>query len=272
MVRFDAYTATMRGPTVPDLLDLIGVSDDDTIDERPGFHGFGMRLSVRDDTRTEWAAIQYGGQHDRIMVEVKGDKTPAVVEAIRSVIPDHRCTRMDSCADWDEPGAFDRLYQQCKAVKQAHRIKGEMRGDWEDHPDDGRTYYLGAPTSTARVRLYEKGRQPEYRHLHRPHWTRLEVQVRPTGEARETYAKVAPSDAWGASRWTRELAQRVLRDHIDPHPAGTIYRRPHRDAAIDWMCRQYGVHLVSLAEDLGSWECLGYTLRDIINSHRRTKP
>jgi DNA relaxase NicK len=202
------------------------------------------------------------------MVEVKGEATPKAVEAIRERF-EHRCTRVDACADFDAPGAFERLLEACQHVKQGHKLKGEKQGDWEDFPELGRTLYLGARASVCRVRLYEKGKQPEYRHLERQDWTRIEVQVRPAKEAKSEFSRLSPSEVWGASAWTRELAAKVLQEHIDPHPAGTTYRLTQRDAALEWMCKQYGAHLVDLANDLGGWDCLGLTLRDVIQQQKR---
>ena len=56
---------------------------------------------------------------------------------------------------------------------------GGKAGDWDDFPEKGRTLYLGSQSSPVRMRLYEKGLQPEYAHLNRPNWARIEVQVRP---------------------------------------------------------------------------------------------
>ena len=272
MVRFDAYTATTTSAEPRDVLALLHqVGPVETVKHGHGFHTFAQRASIRDQSGTEWAAVQWGGaQGDRLMIEVKGEHTPAAAEAIRAAIP-HRVTRVDSCADFDEPGAFERLLDACGAVKARYRLKGERQGDWEDYPEDGRTLYLGARSSVTRLRLYEKGKQPEYRHLERPHWARLEVQVRPIKQARDSFSKADPFEVWGASRWTRELAAEVLQQHIDPHPAGSTYRIPEREAALRWMCRQYGAHLVSLADDLGGWDCLGLTLRDVIEEVQREK-
>jgi DNA relaxase NicK len=151
-----------------------------------------------------------------------------------------------------------------------HRLKGERQGDWEDFPEEGRTLYLGARSSPCRVRLYEKGKQPEYRHLDRPNWARIEVQVRPAKDAKSAFSMLNPLEVWGASGWTRELAGKVLQEHIDPHPAGTTYRLTERDAALEWMCKQYGAHLVGLYDDLGGdFECLGRTIIDTIRRQQR---
>ena len=268
MVRFDAYTATSRGVKTDDfmqvLMDAGGLGSFAKIAQGKGFHTFGQRLGVKDETGTEWGSIQWGGrQGDRVMIEVKGERTPKAVEALRARF-EHRCTRVDACADFDAPRAFERLYRSCRKVKLAHDIIGGKAGDWDDHPEKGRTLYLGAKTSPTRLRLYEKGKQTEYAHLNRPNWARIEAQVRPAKEAKTEYARLSPLEVWGASKWTRDLAALVLREHVDPHPAGTTYRLSDDETAIRWMCKQYGPRLLGLHGDLGSWDCVGRTLGEII--------
>ena len=143
-----------------------------------------------------WVTCSGAEQEDRVMLEVKGTRTPAVVEAVRASYP-HRCTRVDSCADFDAPGAFDRVLGAVMDAKKDHRLYGESRGDWDDFPELGRTQYLGAATSPVKLRLYEKGKQPEYRHLNRSDWCRLEIQVRPQKEAKQAYAGLSALEVWG---------------------------------------------------------------------------
>jgi len=275
MVRFDAYSATTTACKAPDMLSVLaaagGLGSFHKMTQGKGFHTFGERIGVKNEQGVEWGSVMWGGrQGDRVMIEVKGEATPKAVEAIRSRFP-HRCTRVDACADFDAPGSFESLLTACQEVKQGHRLKGEKQGDWDDFPELGRTLYLGARASVCRVRLYEKGKQPEYRHLERPEWTRIEVQVRPAKEAKAAFAELSPVEVWGASAWTRELAGKVLQEHIDPHPAGTTYRLTQRDAALEWMCKQYGAHLVDLAGDLGGWDCVGLTLREIISAQAKKR-
>lgn len=273
MVRFDAYSATTVEAKAPDMVSLLmesgGLGSFDKVRQGKGFHTFGERIGVVNQEGIEWGSVQWGGrQGDRVMIEVKGEATPKAVEAIRARF-EHRCTRVDACADFDAPAAFESLLAACQEVKQRHKLKGEKQGDWEDFPEHGRTLYLGARASACRVRLYEKGKQPEYRHLERPNWSRIEVQVRPAKEAKSEFSRLSPSEVWGASGWTRELAAKVLKEHIDPHPAGTTYRLTQRDAALEWMCRQYGAHLLDLANELGGWDCVGLQLREIIQQQQR---
>ena len=63
----------------------------------------------------------------------------------------------------------------------------------------------------------------------------------------------------------------MLEQHIDPHPAGTTYRLTDRETALRWMCKQYGQHLASLAQDLGGWECVGLTLNEIMTAQAKRR-
>jgi hypothetical protein len=262
MVRFDGYSATTTEANHYQLAELFGSGMQ--AKEGHGFHQFGHRVGFKDETGSEVGAVMWGGrQGNRTMIEVKGERSPEVVERLRSLFP-HRCTRMDSAADFDAPESFSRLLRTCMAVKRRHRLKGRREGDWEDFPELGRTQYLGSPQSVAMLRLYEKGRQPEYLHLARPDWVRAEIQVRPAKEAKEHFSTVSAADAWGAAAWSRELAGEILAEHVDPHPAGTTWRLSERDRALAWMCKQYGAHLLSLKEDCGSWETFGLTLGEML--------
>ena len=143
MVRFDAYSATSTEANYYQLADLFGPGL--TSKEGHGFHQFGHRLSLKDDTGSEVGSVQWGGQHvGRSMIEVKGERTPEVVERLRSSF-DHRVTRLDSCADFDAPGSFKRLLGACMRVKRKHRLKGRRDGDWQDFPELGRTVVTFGP-------------------------------------------------------------------------------------------------------------------------------
>lgn len=269
MIRFDAYTATTQGLEVPRAIGWLHCAGD-TFHEGRGFHTFAQRVAVKDATGSEVGAVQWGGrQGDRIMVEVKGTRTPAVVERLREAAP-HRCTRVDACADFEAPGAFARLLAHVMEVKERHGLYGERRGDW-DMPELGRTQYLGANSSAVRARLYEKGKEPDHRHLNRPDWVRLEVQVRPAKEAKEVFARLTPAEVWGASKWTRDLAGLALGEAIDPFPAASQTRLTSLERKLRYLAIQYGPTLLELRQDLGSWECVGLTLGEYIAEERERR-
>lgn len=270
LTRFDGYTATTRAGKYSELVGLLIQQGTDRLRQGRGHHGFKERVAVCDVSGFETGSISWGGSHgDLVMVEVKGERTPHIVERLRSTY-EHRCTRVDSCYDVDEIGAFDSLLTQCIGVKKQFKLKGSKAGDWEDFPEDGRTLYLGAQASPVRSRLYEKGRQPEYRHLNRPNWIRLELQVRPSKDAKDVFSKADSLAVWGASAWSKELASRVLAAELPSLPAGTVYRQSETERAIAWMCKQYGPHLLTLRNDLGSWESVGLTLAEIIRKEKKS--
>lgn len=263
-VRFDAYTAT-TGSLMPNAAMDCLMFDADTVKQGGGHHGFRHRLVVSGADGHQTGSVQYGGQHpDLVMIEVKGERTPAVVDKLRAVAPGHNCTRVDSCCDFEFPGAFEALLAPCTGVKKEHKLRGSKAGDWDDFPEDGRTLYLGAATSVARARLYEKGLQPEYRHLNRADYCRLELQVRPSKDSKQIYSQLDALQVWGCSRWTRDLAARVLESEVLAHPAGTIRRETSRDRALRFMCKQYGAHIMSLMHEYGSYDEVGKHLHQLV--------
>jgi len=270
LTRFDAYTATTR---VANPYDLLGMCFQvgDQIRQGKGHHGFSDRASCVDHTGTESGSVSWGGTHgDLIMIEAKGERTPKIVERLRASY-EHRCTRVDSCHDVEAPGAFETLLKPCIQVKKDYKLKGSKAGDWEDFPEDGRTLYIGANSSPIKLRLYEKGHQPEYRHLNRFDWVRIELQVRPTKEAKDAYSRADSLAVWGASKWTRELAGLVLVAELEPLPAGTVYKLSDQERALRFMCKQYGAHLIGLRNDLGGWEEVGQKLAEMVRLGRLIK-
>lgn len=270
MAKFDAYTATSPKVTPEDFLEVLRFDDSCEFDTARPQRFWGNSYHVRKDGLLV-GTVQWGGQNDGlVMLEVKGENTPAVVASLREAFPEHRCTRVDSCEDFNEKGAFDALLAVYDRVKARYGIKGAKQGDWEDFPEDGRTRELGARTSPIRARLYEKGLQPEYRHItFLRDWVRSELQVRPQGEAAKlAFAKASPIEVWGASPFARDLAAEILLAEVAPFAAGKGYRMSQRDRALQHMCKQYGGHLAGLLAELGSWQAVGLQLGDIVAETR----
>lgn len=266
MPEFDAYSATSRAVKPETFLGMVWFSGCQVREGR-GFHGFEKRLSVKDEhTGDEVGAVSFGGTHrDLVMLEVKGQDTTRTVARLRDEVPDHACTRVDSCHDVDVPGAWEQHLQVLLDVKAEFKLKGERRGDW-DYPDDGRTMYLGAPTSPVRVRLYEKGKQPEYRHCGRKNWVRLEAQVRPQKDARHQFNRLSPSEVWGASRFTREIAARAFQLDTGSFPAGGLKKENDLERRLHFLCKQYAPTLLELKAAVGSWECVGLSLEQLVKA------
>lgn len=267
LTRFDAYTATTRAAKAHDLIPIL-LREGDKVREARGHHGFLNRASFVGFDGSEAGSVSWGGTHgDLVMLEAKGERTPSCVDLLRERY-EHACTRVDSCHDVDEPGAFERLLVPCIQVKKDFKLKGSKAGDWEDFPEDGRTLYIGANSSPVKLRLYEKGHQPEYRHLGRSDWVRIELQVRPAKDSKVAYSTADSLAVWGASKWTRELAGLVLAAELSPLPPGTTYKLSDQERALRFMCKQYGAHLMGLRNDLGGWDEVGQRLSEMVARER----
>jgi hypothetical protein len=269
MLRFDAYTASVRGVGFRELCAIVDFEGSKVTGGR-GYHGYGERISFRDAGGTEIASVSHGGTNAKTpMLEVTGERTPKIVPVFREAFPAHSCSRVDSAYDLEKTGAWDELLGEVLAVKAKHKLKGEQRGDWQDFPEDGRTMYLGAPTSTVRTRLYEKGKQPEYRALGHPDWVRLEIQVRPAKDAKSVYAGLTPEQVWGASRYTRDLAARVLQKDLDAFPAGTVWKETSEQQKRRAGARQYGPLFVRWLQQTGDIDtAFGRELQELIRTNK----
>lgn len=249
-VAFDAYSATTTELTARQMAELVAFADDDIQIGLPGHHRFDNRDVVIDRDGNAVASIYHGGKThgDRVMLDVKGWRTEHAVKALRKATASHRCTRVDSRMDFEREGVFEQLLEPLMAIVDRKKLYSKPDGDWRNHPELGRTQYVGSPDSAVRVRLYEKGKESAQRFRNRFDWTRLEVQVRPKREAREEFATVSPLDAWGASEWTRELAGVILEQQISPMKAEATKLPSVNEAKLRWMCKQYGAPLVGLLQ------------------------
>ena len=73
---------------------------------------------------------------------------------------EHSVSRIDVAEDMQEVGLFEKLTDSLLEHGKRNRVKVSTVGDWlTDDAIDGRTLYLGSPTSAATIRLYEKGKQ-----------------------------------------------------------------------------------------------------------------
>jgi hypothetical protein len=212
------------------------------------------------------------------------DEAQEFADLVREEWPDrHLVTRVDSCQDFIDGKAFQRLRKVGRKVAKQHRVSFPSISD-ELNPTAGRTQYMGSPSSEYRVRIYEKGwevigkaigalhmrrlnvqasdidsiRVPGLgRECYPGDWVRAEAQARPKEEAGRRAAAVAsPEEMWAFSPWTHEMARDALALDLE-----RFYFRTRKtstdEKALRWMCRQYGNMLVRLHGDLGDWPCVG---------------
>lgn len=247
------------------------------------------------------ATVLAGGNGDgnHAHAFASSDNTEAFVDLVRSAWPDrHLVTRLDAAQDFNDRQAYPRIRKLARKVAKRHRLAFPTISD-DLNPKAGRTQYIGSPKSDYRGRLYEKGleqlsklrdqwarmypnteldhdqvlsfRTPEGVDVHPLDWIRLEAQIRPHDEqARRIAAQASPTEAWGFTSWTQELAREALALELE-----RIYIRQRKvsedEAALRWMCQQYGQMLTRLKHDLGDWACVGLEIGQIVQEYHQQR-
>lgn len=266
MAHFDWYAATV--PAYPRVIadtlasQLPGVNGLTSGRGRHGYHNATCLVSHSGDTL---ATVLHGGSNPEPHVVASGSNAGPVSDILREHWPDdHRVSRLDSAEDLI--GDFPTIMAKCLVVADTHRVKGLLMKPTD--LDDGSTFYLGAPTSSVRMRHYEKTKQLRSQAADPDSvpddLNRLEVQWRPIKEARYTAAKLTPGEVWGVAAFTRQIASEVLlrdpnRVQVRPRLLTTDERR---DRAL---ARQYGTHIRGIYRRAGSdAEALGTYILGLI--------
>lgn len=266
MARFDWYQASVDALPA-ELLSVLPEAADaspkwERMRKAPHGYAFGQTLS---DLDGKVLSVWWGGCHSVPHVVASGESSPVVADLLRSKWPGHRVTRVDVCEDYSEPGSYDRLQEISLTVAREHRIRVGTAGD---HllTKEGRTMYLGAPTSHTRLRVYDKAAELRAKFEHQPaklatvpdELARFEVQVRPqTPLAKLAASEADPITLMGSSAWMRRLMQLVSGLELEPFHAGKPWRQADDERAYAALLAQYGGVLLRLRDELGSAECLG---------------
>lgn len=262
-MRFDWYQATINSDPIP-LVETLKAELAPTgeVTQGRGLHGYQQRFMVRDSKGDVVANVLAGGKNGNPNAWASGDATDEFVRVVRASWQ-HRVTRLDTAEDMAQEGAYESLEAVCRGLAKEKGLKG--RSILPDDPADGRTYYIGSPSSDVMVRLYDKTAErrrelPPERHGEVPdHWARLEARIRPRREGKFIASMVSASDAWGFAGWSSELAERAFALQVQriTMQAG---RESDHDRAYRFMLKQYSNVLRQMYRDLGSWECVGLTI------------
>lgn len=279
MASFDWYQGTIPQP-VDDVLEaMFGLSDGLKLSHRRGMHGYGTTSVLGSERDGDAVQIWHGGSHAHPHAVLGGEWADPGAKLIRAAFPEHAVTRLDVKEDYVEEGAFDSIQAKLLAAARQHRVSVGTAGD---HllTMQGRTVYLGAPTSKVRMRLYDKraevlsklpglaaeravafaaaGYVPE---TFPDHWSRLEAQIRPqTRESKAAFASIEPVAALGSTAWMRDVWKAVEGLELTPVQVGRGYRVLDDDRAYAWLLKSAGPLLRRLHEQLGSWDCVGLQL------------
>lgn len=275
-MKFDWYQATI--PDHP--LDVVsavlaGLAEGGEVREGRGLHGYRQSFGIHKADGDRVALVLCGGNNGaHPNVTASGAAAHPFASLVRDLWPAHKVTRVDAAEDVAEEGAYDLLEGVCRTLAQERSLKG--RRILPDDPAEGRTYYIGSPSSDVRTRLYDKTAEarrslPPERHNEVPdHWARIEAVVRPRKEAGYVAASLTPEQVWGCSAWTHELARRLFSLDLArvEMQAG---RESDHERAYRFMLQQYGPTLRRMVADLGSWDCVGLTIGDDLARIARMK-
>lgn len=177
-----------------------------------------------------------------------GDTCQPIVEELRTVLPDHKVSRVDVAVDFDYPGAFTDLEAIALKVAMDHKPKPllvDVNGKHYFPDQGGRTTGFGSRTSTHFVRIYEKGHEQRSKGINPEAsvtWSRLEVEVKPTkkGEARKQAAKLSPDQLAHSCAWTSQIASALGATCGEGVRLTTQRMISEFQSSIHHMAKQYG--------------------------------
>ena len=278
MAAFDWYQATIRSDADSVLEALMGLGDRVALHHGKGLHGYAHATILESEDGAR-ATVWHGGTHEYPHALLTSESAQAGAEIIRASFPEHFVTRADARVDFDAPGAFDAILPHMLEVAADRRVKVDTRGD---HllTKEGRTVYLGSPSSAVRQRLYDKAAELRAKFAADPaklagipaHLARLEAQVRPqTRESRLAFASIEPMAVMGSSPWLRDVWQRVAGTELQPVQVGKVWRQSDDDRAYAYLLAQYGGLLQRKCAELGSWACVGLQIGHDLAEREKAK-
>jgi len=240
VARFDWYSATIEA-SQNRVIEAVFASlppeiaaGADLADERARY---GYRKALRVNGLDGNLVVMWSD--DETHVQASGLVADTVAWTIRDCWPVHRVSRADVCDDFrGGRGVFLRLRKTCLRIARERGVKtSEIRSPTIS--DDGRTLYLGSPSSAVRARLYEKGLHPDASEHGIPEdVVRLEFQVRPNSRDKISAALQPPNSLAAYSAWSAHLAETMAMQPGERWRAS--WTRPDRDRMARNMVRQYG--------------------------------
>ena len=237
----------------------------------------------RYDRATEWKCgddrvirVDYNEELGDALVTASSDNAPRVADYLRDQWPSHSVSRVDDCEDYTGTGVFEQLDALFVNVAVTEGLKLDQAGDWLR--ETGRTRYVGSKSSSAMVRVYEKGWQqvdeakkngsglPDNFDITR---TRVETQVRPQSRDKKAAAKYSCSDVVSYATWTRKAHSLLAGFDLAAPIKETRSRSPH-EKKVHHLAKQYGRTLIAeLQKQGGSLELLGKALIDTVHEIER---
>lgn len=137
-----------------------------------------------------WGTVCIGGQNESVMVTIKGQGLLAAKSGWEQrlydflyALPNSKLTRIDLAHDaFNSSKSLTDYFQMYLAdlfTTRGRRPTVELRGDWVNENNKGRTLYVGSRKSGKLLRIYEKGLQlgGTFSDMF-PNWVRVELEIR----------------------------------------------------------------------------------------------
>lgn len=275
-MRFDAYCATISvlpEKVLSEVLENMPWDGLETAREK-GKNNYEHADVVRDGLGQTVCMILHGGNGGKTHVRAQGVYSPDVATILKGLWPQHSLTRADVAVDFDGEGAFRKLSRLCIAKGREKGLKlqriADPRAEAERDPLAGSTLYVGSRSSTAFLRLYEKGKEQVAKRPHHDepislNWTRLEIEVKPQNrEAKLRAAHLKPAEFWGVTTWSRDILSEAY--GLDVERVNMNLKRESDDlSALKHMIGQYRQALQRESARLGETEV--QLLQRLIEEH-----
>jgi hypothetical protein len=237
---FDWYQATLTGEKDSESVAARLLHGSGGVTLRAGHGGYNRPKSLRGETDSGGSIAVYFGDDLDVHVVGTSSASPHVAEVLREYYPAHTVSRVDVALDFDQPGAFDRLWRAVHALatgREGRRVGTQTAGDWLDGLD-GRTLYAGGAKSRLRIRVYEKGHEQRAKHPDQSFsldWARVEWAVRPDSRSKLAAATATIEEL---AAWTPFGAAVLAEVYGLDMTARQLARTPSTDPEY-WMLRQY---------------------------------
>jgi hypothetical protein len=216
---------------VDDLLQAVGA---EVVTLGKGLQGWSQSAVAHDAGGYKVGAVYFGGGRPDVHVLSTSHQAHDARSAVVG-IGQAKTARVDTRVDTLVP--FDDLRGLCRSVAgqkaQITYVESEQHGE-----SLGRTVYVGAPSSSVRVRLYEKWLESPGLYLEGTN--RVEVQLRPPSRAKESVSSWSPSETFCASQLTRRLAHELGTEVANPGTLQKARETPDLERTLEWMGHQYG--------------------------------
>lgn len=246
MLGFDWYQATLTGVRNVDEVAARLVHGSGSLTLRTGHGGYNRPKSLRGELASGGSIAVYFGDDLDVHVVGTSSASPHVAAVLREHFPVHTVSRVDVALDFDQPGAFDRLWRTVHGLatgREGRRVGTSTAGDWIDGID-GRTLYAGGPKSRLRIRVYEKGHEQRAKHPDQSFsldWARVEWAVRPDSRSKLAAATATVEELAAWTPFGAAALSSVYGLQMDAHQ---LARVPSTDPEY-WLARQYAATLVS---------------------------